>query len=140
MDSEQEPDLVTDLGLAGILDELIQREPIFHRPELGTTRADFERMTHPDFWEIGASGRLYSRAYVLDELEKRHSQPHHSQPHNDVWETSHFHCRQLAPDIFLLTYTLLQDNKRKTRRTTLWQHSAEGWRILFHQGTIVQST
>ncbi len=134
MNSEQEPNLVTDVGLAGILDELTQREPIFHRPELGTTRAYFERMTDPGFWEIGASGRPYSRAHVLDELEKRHSQPQ-----QDVWETSHFHCRQLAPDVFLLTYTLLQDNKRKTCRTTLWQHSAEGWKILFHQGTIVQS-
>ena len=133
MNFEQEPDLVTDLGLAGILDELIQREPIFHRPELGTARADFERMTHPDFWEIGASGRLYSRAFVLDLLVERHSQPY-----KDIWETSGFHCRQLAPDVYLLTYTLLQHHSRKTRRTTIWQHSAEGWRILFHQGTIVE--
>ena len=28
-------------------------------------------MTVEDFWEVEASGRRYSRAYVLDELEKR---------------------------------------------------------------------
>jgi hypothetical protein len=67
--------------LWGILDELARREPIFHRPELGTTRADFESMTIADFWEVGASGRRYSRAYVLDELEKRDSVPH-----EDVWK------------------------------------------------------
>ncbi|MHC5761500.1 hypothetical protein [Nostoc sp.] len=39
------------------MNELIQREPIFHRPELGTTRADFEQMTESTFWEVGASGR-----------------------------------------------------------------------------------
>ena len=40
-----EPNRVTDPKLLEILHELIQREPIFHRPELGTTRADFEAMT-----------------------------------------------------------------------------------------------
>jgi hypothetical protein len=38
-----------------VLNELIQREPIFHRPELGTTRQDFENMTVETFWEVGAS-------------------------------------------------------------------------------------
>ena len=47
-----------------ILTELIQYEPIFHHPEFGTTRQDFENMTDPGFWEVGASGRRYSREYV----------------------------------------------------------------------------
>jgi len=38
MNPEMEPALVTDPALAGVLDELIKREPIFHRPELGATR------------------------------------------------------------------------------------------------------
>ena len=63
----------TDPELLSVLEELIKREPIFHRPEFGTTRADFEKMMSPDFWEIGASGRRYSRAFVLDELERRHA-------------------------------------------------------------------
>lgn len=64
-----ESDLVTAPELADVLDELRRREPIFHRPEFGSTRADFERMTADDFWEIGASGQLYSRAHVLDVLK-----------------------------------------------------------------------
>jgi hypothetical protein len=44
---------------------LRSREPIFHRPEHGTTRADFEAMTADDFWEVGASGGVYDRAFVL---------------------------------------------------------------------------
>ena len=123
----------TDPELQQILAELSAREPIFHRPEFGTTRADFERMTAEDFWETGASGRRYSRAFVLDELEKRFAVPH-----ADVWETSGFECRRLAEKTYLLTYTLLQDHVRLTRRATLWQKTAEGWKILYHQGTIVQ--
>jgi len=113
--------------------QLVAREPIFHRPEFGTTRADFENLTVTDFWEVGASGRRYSREYVLAELERRHRQPFH-----DVWDASDFHCRRLAPDVYLLTYTLLQDRVRKTRRSTIWQHAETGWKIVFHQGTIVE--
>jgi hypothetical protein len=111
----------------------MQREPIFHRPEFGTTRADFERMTAPDFWEIGASGRRYDRAFVLDELERRYASEY-----PDVWETSGFECRELAADVYLLTYTLLQDGARRTRRSTIWQRTSDGWKILFHQGTMIE--
>jgi hypothetical protein len=27
---------------------------------------------------------------------------------------------------------------RLTRRATIWQNTSEGWKILYHQGTIVQ--
>ncbi len=125
--NEMEPELV------GIMAELVAREPIFHRPEWGVTRADFEAMTVEDFWEIGASGRRYSRAAVLETLEKRHAVPH-----DDVWETMDFSCRKLAADVYLLTYTLLQDRERRTRRATIWQRTAHRWKIVYHQGTMVQ--
>ena len=133
MSSNQEPTLTTDPALAGVLEELVQREPIFHRPELGTTTADFENMTDPDFWEVGASGRRYSREFILRALEERHKKPQ-----TDVWEASDFRCQRLAPDLYLLTYTLLQDKKRRTRRSTMWRQTPLGWKIVYHQGTIVQ--
>lgn len=122
-----------DADLARVLAELRDREPIFHHPEFGTSRADFEKMTVDDFWETGASGRRYSRQFVLDELEKRYAAPH-----ADVSETRDFRCRKLGPDVYLLTYTLLQDHKRLTRRATIWQRTVEGWKIVYHQGTIVE--
>jgi hypothetical protein len=128
-----EPTLTTAPELQEILAELSSLEPIFHRPGFGTTRADFEAMTAEDFWETGASGRRYSRHFVLNVFEKRFSAPH-----TDVWETRDFHCRKLADDVYLLTYTLLQDNARLTRRATIWQKTADGWKILYHQGTVVQ--
>jgi len=128
-----EPALNTAPELEGVLAELSRREPIFHRPEFGTSRADFERMTAEDYWETGASGRRYSRQSVLDGLEERYSVPH-----ADVWETRDFHCRRLAQDVYLLTYNLLQDHARITRRSTIWQKTLDGWKIVYHQGTIVQ--
>ncbi len=127
-----EPERVTNPELEKVLAELMEREPIFHRPELGTTQTDFINMTLPQFWEIGASGRRYSREYILEMLAKRHAEPH-----DDVWEAMDFRCQQLAENCYLLTYTLLQNNERLTRRTTIWQRTPAGWRIAFHQGTIV---
>ena len=110
------------------------REPLFHRPEFGTARADFERMIVDDYWETGASGRCYDRAFVLDVLERRHAAPH-----DDPWETSDFRCRALGARTWLLTYTLRQ-GERLSRRMTLWREDADGWRALYHQGTLVQDT
>jgi hypothetical protein len=127
------PNLSADAELADVLHELMQREPIFHRPEFGTSRADFEGTMAEGFCEVGASGRRYSRAEALDILEKRFAAPH-----ADVWETSDFHCRKLASGVYLLTYNLVQNKERHTRRMTIWQRSAEGWQIVYHQGTIMQ--
>ena len=131
MRTAMEPDLATAPELAGVLDELRRREPIFHRPEFGSTRADFERMTAADFREIGASGERYSRTHVLDVLEHRTPDPA-----EHMWKTRDFHCRELAPETFLLTYTLEQGD-RVSRRSTIWRRSDEEWTIVFHQGTLV---
>lgn len=132
MELEHEPVLTTTPELAGVLQNLIDREPIFHRPEWGTTRADFERMMGEDFWETGASGARYSRQFVLDELERRFAAPR-----QENWQASGFRCQQLAPDLYLLTYSLVQNRSRRSRRATIWRHTDDGWKIIYHQGTLI---
>jgi hypothetical protein len=127
-----EPKLVTRERDRPVLEELRRREPIFHRAEFARTRAELEAMTAKDFWEVGASGRRYSREYVLKTLAARQENPV-----DDQWQALDFHCRELADDVYLLTYTLLQA-ERRTRRASIWQRSGAGWKILFHQGTVVQ--
>jgi hypothetical protein len=121
--------------LAEVLAELQAREPIFHRPEWGTSRADFEAMTELGFWETGASGRRYSRDVVLQELARRYQGA--GTADDDVWETSDFYCQQLASDLYLLTYTLRQSD-RLTRRSTLWRRVYGTWKIVYHQGTVAE--
>ena len=126
----------TEPKLREVLQHLRSREPIFHHPELGTSRADFERVTDEEFWEVGASGRRYSRDHVLDVLTGR--QPDRNQLElEDTWEALDFACRELASDTYLLTYTLLQGSRR-TRRASIWRRRGEDWKILFHQGTLVE--
>lgn len=122
----------TSPQLLEVLEELKQREPIFHHPEFGTTRADYENMMDSEFWEVGASGRRYSREFVLDTLENRAPDPDESK-----WLARDFQCREIAADNYLITYTLAQ-GARITRRATLWRRTAADWKILYHQGTIVE--
>ena len=132
--SIMEPDRTTPPSLDLVLAELSQREPIFHRPEFGTLREDFDRLMASDYWETGASGRRYGRGWILDEMDRRYA----NGPYEDVWETSEFQCRELAENVYLLTYTLLQNRTRLTRRTTIWQRTPDGWQIVYHQGTLVE--
>jgi hypothetical protein len=121
-----------EAGLEGVLDELRPKEPIFHTKEFGMTPAERERAVAPEYWEVGASGRRYSREFILKGLEGR--------PPVDAaeagWSCCDFGLRQMGPEIYLLTYTLDQAG-RITRRSTVWQKTGEGWTILYHQGTIV---
>jgi hypothetical protein len=90
-------------------------------------------MVDGDFWEVGASGRRYTRKHTLEVLEKRTGTLD-----EELWETTDFRCQELAADLYLLTYTLRQ-GERITRRSTIWRRSTEGWKVVFHQGTIVEA-
>ena len=114
-----------------VLDELKSREPIFHRPEHGVTREDFENMTIADYWEIGASGKRYDRQECIDTVVGRYKDPEYSK--HDIWKTSDFECRKLSINCYLLTYTLVQGKeKRLTKRSTIWFDERRG-RELFEK-------
>lgn len=121
----------SELSIEQATETLYAREPIFHRPEFGTSRADFEAMVVPEFWEIGASGTRYSKAFVLDALEKRHSKPV-----IETYEVSDFACQELSPNLYLATYRLNLAN-RLSQRATIWRYSSGAWQIVFHQGTLI---
>ena len=116
-----------------VRDALLAREPLFHRAELGTAPDDFAAMITENYWEIGASGRIYSRSFVLDVLAERHRSP----VVDDRWRVEDFACHPLAPDLFQASYTLWQ-GERCTRRSTVWRRAKDNWRAVFHQGTVVQ--
>ena len=121
-----------DPTLHSIFDELRSREPIFHTDRFGRSLADFERGTTPDFWEVGASGRRYTRDFIL-ELRRSEALIDADEA---GWKSTGFGLRKLGADCYLLTYTLDQGG-RVTRRATIWEQSQGRWRIVYHQGTVV---
>lgn len=114
-----------------VLSQLREREPIFHRRQFGTSKTELERMTAEDFWEIGASGRIYSRDFVISNLIERYKEP---EPHS--WPCRDFSIQPLADSLFLVSYTL-DEPTRTTRRSTIWRRDGQFWKIVFHQGTVV---
>lgn len=123
-----------DPGFEAEFEELCQLEPIFHTETFGASAEEFSRRMSSDYWEVGASGRRYSRAFILEQAAKIAL----ANAATCGWKTSEFGLKQLGTQTFLLTYKLDQ-NGRLTRRATIWKKNEEGWQILYHQGTIISS-
>ena len=114
--------------------ELREREPLFHRCEHGAFRADFEAMTVADYWEVGASGRVYDRQTCLNELERRFADPAYD-PLAGL-EVNDFAVREAGDGVWLATYRLRQ-GERDTRRLSVWRRMGGAWVVVFHQGTVI---
>ena len=133
------PDSPSVAASTPVLEELLAREPLFHRRELVSSRGDFDRETAQDFWEVGASGRRYCREDVWAALAPRYSTGPEDEYVTGDWQITDAELRRVAADAYLLTYEL-QQGDRRTRRLTVWQGGAGvGWKALYHQGTIVDS-
>ena len=79
-----------------------------------------------DFIEIGKSGRVYTRAQVIEAL--REEAPL-------AWELTGFRTQIVAPHVCLLTYRATSENALTSLRSSLWRRENGRWRMLFHQGT-----
>ena len=129
--------MAISIELAKIKEQLKLREPIFHRPELGTTRKHFENMTTTDFWEVGASGQVYSREFAINTMVERYQTLTYIE--NDIWSVTEFNCQKISADCFLVSYLLSQGKqKRLTRRSTLWEWENGYLKAKYHQGTVIE--
>jgi ribonuclease HI len=92
-------------------------------------RADASRVAallHPDFEEIGRSGRLWGRDAIVQEIAADDGA---AAAGLDVLGTE-----ALSPEIFLLTSRTV-DARGSSLRSSLWLRVDGRWRLRFHQGT-----
>lgn len=123
------------MDLTHILEALKAREPIFHHPDkFGKTEHEIRMQMCDEFWEVGASGSIYTKADVIETLIERYN----DESYQDIWDVSNFEITQIAPDNYLLTYMLVQNKTRRTRRATIWRKTSDGWKIVYHQGTVIE--
>ena len=118
-----------------LLETLRALEVALHQPSVWRDRGQLERLLHPDFREFGRSGGTYDRAKMLELLPGSSQEP---QPAR-IWSQD-FALQVLAEGSALLTYrsaNVTADGtlERHTNRSSVWQRTSEGWRMLFHQGT-----
>jgi hypothetical protein len=77
-----EPKLVVPDSLQPVLEDFQRLEPLFHAANPDASPEKFEELVAPQFWEIGASGRRYSRDFALSVLTERQRKPA-----EDEWKT-----------------------------------------------------
>ena len=95
-------------------------------PRARADRREVEALLHPDFREVGASGRVWNRASVARELAADPGEP---------VEVSELAARQVREDVVLVTYLAARADGSSSWRSSLWVLGETGWSVLFHQGT-----
>ena len=99
---------------------------------LDPTRFDEEwldEVLHPEFSEVGRSGRTYSREEIIT-------------PSGDPIEVElpleRYRMQLIDEDVALVRYVsrqTLDGGPRPAERTSVWVNTNQGWQLRFHQGT-----
>lgn len=108
--------------------ELLSLELALARRDLDSLPGGVERVLDDAFVEIGASGGRWTHDEMVDALR--------GMPRADAVITD-FAVARLASDVVLVTYVIgpPDGGGRTSRRSSIWIHGEDGWRLRFHQGT-----
>ena len=111
--------------------ELLRAEMLLLDPAIRRDRARVSALLANDFFEFGASGRIWTRDQILDLLATEQYSP-------PIVED--FACHRIAQDVVLVTYRTVRINQETSRReaalrSSLWIRRSETWTVRFHQGT-----
>ncbi|MFH9294414.1 DUF4440 domain-containing protein [Streptomyces sp. NPDC017520] len=85
-------------------------------------------LLHPEFREIGTTGRLWTRETIIASLTAADA------PRPGPLTASRMRGAQLCADLVHLTF----DTESKgvhSHRSSLWRRTPQGWRLYFHQAT-----
>lgn len=103
--------------------EVVRLERSLLRDEVRADREAVAALLHPEWEEIGASGRRWSRAEMLDEIA----------PLPSPVELETLATHELSSDALLLVWRSV--GGAPALRSSLWVRDGGRWRQRFHQGT-----
>lgn len=115
-------------------DTLLALELALARRDESSIPGGYEAVLDEAFAEFGASGRTWSRQATLEQL--RMAQP------SDAFDIEDFSASRIGAGVVLVTYTgvvrLPDGGLVRSRRSSTWVQGEDGgWRMRFHQGTVV---
>ena len=117
-----------------LLNLLIDLEKSLHRSSTRKSVEKLDELLHDDFEEIGASGKTYNKNQIMEELIKETPLTIHA---------SDFELRMFSEEIVQLKYrtknTAGTESKPVTLRSSIWKYEGTKWKMVFHQGTVVQT-
>jgi ribonuclease HI len=111
----------TDLDI----DAVVELEQELLDPEVRSDFGQLAYLLHPDYREVGQSGRLWDRDETVEALGEE-AQRHEA---FELLEAS-----RLAPDLIQVLYRT-ESRNGSALRSSLWQRTEGRWRLRFHQGT-----
>ena len=123
--------------MSPLLQELQALEVELHHPGVRCSRERLELLLHPEFHEVGRSGRSYNRETIVNFLAAQESQP--------VVASEEFSVSLLGPGVALLTYRSAHVEQgghllNHTLRSSTWLKASTGWQLRYHQGTPAAET
>lgn len=95
------------------------------------SRTQLEALLDPEFREVGASGRTWTREEIIADLVDGEG--------GGPIEAVEVEAHDVAPDVVLVTF-LTDSGGRAARRSSLWRRVGGRWRMLHHQGTLLPPT
>lgn len=115
-----------------LLRELQALEAELHHPGARCSRERLEQLLHPDFREVGRSGRKYTREIVIRHLAAQAAPP--------AVVAGDYEVHALGEGCALLTYHSAHATADGTptlpaHRSSVWVRTAAGWQLYYHQGT-----
>jgi hypothetical protein len=111
------------------IDLVIALERRLLQPAVRASSRELAALLDPGFREVGASGRVWDRASIIESLTAD------SGSATPIREEE-MEGTALAEGIVLLTY-VSDAAGRRARRTSIWKRDEDaGWRLLHHQGTL----
>lgn len=120
-----------------LLAQIQALETELHHPGVRLDVARLEQLLHPDFHEVGRSGRTYDRSTIVRYLSAQTVSP--------SVVSGDFALAPLAVDVVLLTYRSAQRQPdgtlaQPTHRSSVWVLDGAQWRVRYHQGTPADDT
>lgn len=120
---------MTNKTLAHTLSAL---ESELHRPDIRGNAQRVDALLHPDFEEVGRSGRHWTRDAIIAMLLAE----------TEAIEVvaDRYAATELQPGVALLTYRAAHRQAdgslaRHTLRSSVWVLAGAQWRMRYHQGT-----
>jgi hypothetical protein len=99
--------------------------------EIRNSPSEVATLLHPDFFEFGQSGTVWSRQQTIDRLAQ--DRPMES-------SLTDLSVRPIAADVALVTYRAVgrdpaSGNEWHSLRSSVWKLTDGRWQVIFHQGT-----
>ncbi len=109
---------------------IVMNEEIFalERRLMKRTRQDFEQLLADDFYEIGTSGKTYTKGIELDALLE-------NTVVTELPDILNFRIHELSATVIQALYDTVEFSGRRSHRSSLWRKTNDTWQLFFHQGT-----